>query len=45
MEIPKFIGDEDKDEINPMEWLRIVKAHCKYHFWARLKFDDEYFKW
>jgi hypothetical protein len=23
MEIPQFSGDEDKDEINPMEWLRM----------------------
>jgi hypothetical protein len=27
MEIPKFTGDEDKDEINPMEWLRLVKEY------------------
>jgi hypothetical protein len=25
MEIPNFSGDEDKDEINPMEWLRMIK--------------------
>jgi hypothetical protein len=24
MEIPHFYGDEYKDEINPMEWLRMV---------------------
>jgi hypothetical protein len=27
MEIPKFTRDEDKDEINPMEWLRLVKEY------------------
>jgi hypothetical protein len=27
MEIPEFIGDEDKDEINHMEWLRLVKEY------------------
>jgi hypothetical protein len=27
MGIPKFIGDEDNDEINPMEWLRLVKEY------------------
>jgi hypothetical protein len=25
MEIPKYTGDEDKDEIIYMEWLRLVK--------------------
>jgi hypothetical protein len=25
MSIPNFCGDEEKDEINPMEWLRMVK--------------------
>jgi hypothetical protein len=25
MEISDFYGDEDKDEIFPMEWLRMVK--------------------
>jgi hypothetical protein len=27
MEIPKFTGDEDKDEINHMEWLRMIKEY------------------
>ena len=27
MAIPKFIGDDDKDEINPMELLRLVKEY------------------
>jgi len=27
MEIHKFIGDEDNDEINPMYWLRLVKQY------------------
>ena len=27
MTISKFTGDEDKDEINPMEWLRLVKEY------------------
>jgi hypothetical protein len=25
MEMPKFSGNEDKNEINPREWLRIIK--------------------
>jgi hypothetical protein len=25
MAIPNFSGDEDKDEINPIEWLRMIK--------------------
>jgi hypothetical protein len=39
MAIPKFTGDEDKDEINPMEWLRMVKeydmnpSNKKLFFW------------
>jgi hypothetical protein len=28
MTIPNFSGHEDKDEINPMEWLRMVKEYC-----------------
>ena len=28
MTIPNFSGDEDKDEISPMEWLRMVKEYC-----------------
>ena len=38
MEIPKFTGDEDKDEINPMKWLRLIKEYnmtptkARYYF-------------
>jgi hypothetical protein len=32
MAIPKFTGDKDKDEIDPVEWLRMVKEHCKDPF-------------
>jgi hypothetical protein len=45
MEIPKFIEDEDTYEINLVEWLRMVKEHCKTPFWEFLKCDDESFKW
>jgi hypothetical protein len=38
MEIPKFTGDEDKDEINPMEWLRLVKEYDRNPFWENLFF-------
>jgi hypothetical protein len=27
MKIPQFTGDEDKDEINHMEWLRLVNEY------------------
>jgi hypothetical protein len=27
MTIPQFIGYEDKDEINPMEWLKMEKEY------------------
>jgi hypothetical protein len=32
VEILKFTGDEDKDEIDLVEWLRMVKEHCKAPF-------------
>jgi hypothetical protein len=38
MAIPRFTGDEDKDEINPMEWLRMVKEYDKTPFWKELIF-------
>jgi hypothetical protein len=46
MAIPKFTGDEDKDEINPMEWLRMIKKYFKTPFIGRIKYlSGEYFKW
>ena len=45
MEIPKFTGDEDKDEINPMEWLRLVKQYNMTLIKERDYFFDEYWKW
>jgi hypothetical protein len=45
MEMPKFTGDEDKDEINTMEWLRMVKENVNSHFLEILKFNDESLKW
>ena len=45
MAIPRFTRDEDKDEINPVEWLRMVKEYCKTHFWESLKFYGETCKW
>ena len=45
MEIPKFTGDEDKDEINPMEWLKLVKEYNMNHTKARDYFFDEAWKW
>jgi hypothetical protein len=27
MKIPSFSRDEDKDEINPREWLRLIKEN------------------
>ena len=44
MTIPNFSGDEDKDEICPMEWLRMVNEYCmrigisscgvSFYFWC-----------
>jgi hypothetical protein len=45
MEIPKFTEDEDKEEINPMEWLRMVKEHNMTPREARYYFFDEAWKW
>jgi hypothetical protein len=45
MEIPKFTGDEDKDGINPMEWLRLIK---QYNMTPRKEiyyFFDEAWNW
>jgi hypothetical protein len=45
MAIPSFSGDEDKDEINPGEWLRMIKENnlspLKVVFYLR----GEAFKW
>jgi hypothetical protein len=45
MAIPRFIGDEDKDEINPMEWLRLVKEYYRNPLTTRNFFLGEYLKW
>jgi DNA repair exonuclease SbcCD ATPase subunit len=45
MEMPKFTGDEDKDEINHMEWLKLVKEYNMNHTKARDYFFDEAWKW
>jgi hypothetical protein len=45
MTIPKFTGDEDKDEINPMEWLRLVKEFNMTPTEAIDYFFDESWKW
>jgi hypothetical protein len=44
MEIPSFSGDEVKDEINPSEWLRMIKENnllFKVEFYLR----GEAFRW
>jgi hypothetical protein len=41
MEIPKFTGDEDKNEINPMEWLRLVKEYDRDPLIVRSYFFGE----
>jgi hypothetical protein len=45
MEIPNFIGDEDKDEINLEEWLRMVKNKGFSPFGASLGFLGGTSKW
>jgi hypothetical protein len=39
MAIPNFCGDEDKNEINPKEWLRMVKKTDLIHFGAEFLFS------
>ena len=45
MEIPKFTGDEDKYEINPMEWLRLVKEYNMTAMKERYYIFYEALKW
>jgi hypothetical protein len=45
MKIPHFYGDEDKDEINPMEWLRMVKESGKNPSRERNYFYGESWEW
>jgi hypothetical protein len=45
MEIPKFIGDEDEDEINLMEWLRLVKEYGMDPLEEKRSFFGDAWKW
>jgi hypothetical protein len=45
MTIPKFTGDEDKDEIDQVKWLRMINEHDKDPLQESLKFDGENYKW
>jgi hypothetical protein len=45
MAITLFCGDEDKDEINPKEWLRMVKNIGLIHFGECLGFGGVDSKW
>ena len=45
MEIPKFTRDEDKDEINPMEWLRMEKEYDLTTSRVRNYFFGESWNW
>jgi hypothetical protein len=45
MEIPKCIGDEDKDEINPIEWLMLVEEYGMDPSEERIYFFGEAWKW
>jgi hypothetical protein len=45
MTIPRFSEDEDKEKINLVEWLRMVKEHCKDPFQAIFMLDGESYKW
>jgi hypothetical protein len=45
MEIPKFTRDEDIDEINPGEWLRMIIKICKNNYGEGLYLNGESWKW
>ena len=45
MEISKFTRDEDKYEINPMEWLRLVKEYDMTPTQVRNYFFGDAWKW
>ena len=45
MTIPNFSGDEDKDEINPIEWLRMKKKTDVSPFGEDFTFRGEASKW
>jgi hypothetical protein len=49
MTITNFSGDEDKDEISPREWLRLVKEYFMRiginHFLLSFSFSGEVHKW
>jgi hypothetical protein len=45
MAIPSFNGDEDKDEINPREWLRMIRKNCKTPSGVGLYLNVEACKW
>jgi hypothetical protein len=45
MAISNFSGDEDKDEINPMEWLSMIKKKYLSACWATFSFWGEASRW
>jgi hypothetical protein len=45
MAISKFIGDEDKDEIYPREWLRMIKKNNLRPLITIFYLRGESFKW
>jgi hypothetical protein len=45
MEIPNFTRDEDKDEINYMEWLRLVKESGRNTSRSSNYFSSEAWEW
>jgi hypothetical protein len=45
MEIPQFTRDEDKDEINPIEWLRMINKTDFKSCLVRTYFFGEGWNW
>jgi hypothetical protein len=43
--IPIFRGDEDKDEIDPMEWFNIAKKEALSHVSTKRYFEDKSRDW
>jgi hypothetical protein len=45
MTMPMFSGDEYKDEINPREWLRMIKDTDLAPFTTSILLIGEDFRW
>jgi len=45
MKIPIFSGNEDKDEIGPREWLKMIRKNFKTPSLVGIYFNGDVAKW